>query len=339
MTKKNLPTTLAQQFDAERQAVAVFKDEDVAQMVAALPQMKTLLPMTVSESKEVMTSDLFELGEWVQAEQKTATAYMLARGLVYKKIQDAKDFNRAELINWLEAEHQIPKPRTRESLRAVEFFFGLPEEFRQPAVEMPVDSMKRLSGQDPAVVAEWLHEGILDLSLSKRKFSKHLQQLTIEHEHANRIQAENDKLKAEMAQVREENARLRNQDTPYNAQAFYYRKQTALLVEQVDRAVIGFNEVLNELFADPNSSEILDIAATDLFMSYQGAVAKLMEGFNLIKTQIPEEFQTLESVALYGYGDAELLAMQQMFELLRDERRIQTLSRQAEAQAAAKTRR
>lgn len=338
MTKKNLPTTLAEQFDAQRQAVAVFKDDEVAQMVAALPQMKTLLPMTVSDSKDVMTSDLFELGEWVQAEQKTATAYMLARGLVYKKIQDAKDFNRAELINWLEAEYQISKPRTRESLRAVEFFFGLPEEFRRPVVEMPVRSLNTISKQDPAVISEWLHEDILDLSLSQRKFAKHLQQLTIEHEHAKRIQDENDKLKAKNAALKDELDHMNGRYIKVNPKAFYYRKQAALLVEEVDKVALGFDEVLSELNADPNSAEIWDVAATDLFMSYQGALAKLLTGFERIKSAIPEEFQTSESAAVHAYSEAEIIEMQRLLDLVRSRYTAEKLQRQGKAQSANKPR-
>ncbi len=144
---------------------------------------------------------------------------------------------------------------------------------------------------------------------------------------------------------KEENQQLKHQlelaegkRTNIDPNVFYYAKQSTLLVEEASQVALGFEEILNEfhLDTDPAKAKIWEKVAVDLFMSYQGALAKFLASFNRIKAAIPPEFQTEQSARINAYDEEMILEMSSVLDTYRASTYAKPQLRQHVALTAAK---
>ncbi len=126
--------------------------------------------------------------------------------------------------------------------------------------------------------------------------------------------------------------------TNIDPNVFYYAKQSTLLVEEASQVALGFEEILNEfhLDTDPAKAKIWEKVAVDLFMSYQGALAKFLASFNRIKAAIPPEFQTEQSARINAYDEEMILEMSSVLDTYRASNYAKPQLRQHVALTAAK---
>lgn len=320
--------------------------------------------LPVDEQGQLLAFD--ERVIWAIEQQKAALKQSIIRGFNYQSLALEKGWQKKELVAYM-VQQGDDNRRIYDDLNAAQFFLEIVAELdyrdevnlsaRADKTEfparagktdtvntilndLPIKTFHNLKALGAHETLRLLDEGIITpATMQRNDMANIIKDLIDGQKREANLEKENDKLKQQHDADKETIARLEGRDAPYNQRAFYYRKQTGLLTEEANRLVTGFDEVLAELNADPNSAEVFESAATDLFIKYQGLVADVISGFERIKAQIPADFQTAAMAALHSYSDAEILEMQRLAEMQRGGRHAQKLKRQTEAETTAKAKR